>query len=418
MIKMRGAQAIVLGGAALLIAGCGPLAPPGAHGTGSATARTAPRTTSAAPTVPTVGWRHLQLPAGWDIRGILGGSGGTVTLVLRDAPTQAHPAGGWATAPYRWATGVVGAVAPAASDPAPSSTLRYRLVSRAGGPPVILGGRAPVAWPAAIPTYTSGENPAAHPFGVDNALVGQSGPWLWAALKGPHHSPAAGLAGVWGWRRWDRLVALNRETGQYVVYPIPADWSASLDGPLWEHPPVYHTLLSGQGLVAVGHWAAVLPAHPASGAPLPVRGAAPPTASEQEQALALIHQQAWASINADAAFWNCYVMSDPSTAACPHGRSVFGSTALSTQPTYYNHGDVGFSLLWAATLPLETAARQQARAADEALLAKGLSGSYLMPWIGNPSASALRARFGGQPPYRLPGYTRRGGYYWASGSSG
>jgi hypothetical protein len=74
---------------------------------------------------------------------------------------------------------------------------------------------------------------------------------------------------------------------------------------------------------------------------------------------------------------------------------------------------VGFDLLWAMTLPITTPTLEQSRASAEALLAKGLAGSYMMPWIAYPSAAALRAHFRGQPPYQLPGYTRRQGYYWA-----
>ncbi len=407
MIKVSTGRAAALGAAALLLAGCGSPAA-SAHGSH---AGGAPRRPAAEPAVD--GWRHLNLPSGWDIRGIVGDSGSRVTLVLRQAPTQAHPAGGWATASYNWGTGVVGAVAPASADPASTSATSYRLVD-SGGAAAIVGGPAgaAIAWPPSIPTYTSGENPAGNAFAVDNALLGQTGRWLWAALKGPQHATATGFGATWGWRRWDRLVALNRETGRYRVYPIPPDWSASLYAPLWEHPPAFFALASGRGLVALGHWAAVVPAQPGVSA-LPVRGGSLPTAAEQQQALAVLHQQAWASIDADAAFWNCYVMSDPSAAACPHGRAVFGGTTLSTQPTYYNHGDLGFSLLWAMTLPMETAPRQQSRAADEKLLAAALAHSLLMTWIGSPSAAALRARFHGQPPFRLPGYTRRQGYYWA-----
>jgi hypothetical protein len=306
---------------------------------------------------------------------------------------------------------VVGAEPPLSAAPV------YQLVRGATGGPVITDGQTVVlAWPASIPTYTSGENPAANPFGVDNAVVGQTGRWVWAALKGPKNPPPGIPDAVWGYRRWDRLVALNLDTSRYAVYAIPADGSEALYGPLWEHPPVFGTLPSGDGLVALGHWAAVVPADPAGVASLRVLGRSPttPSAALQRQAARLVNQQAWDSINADAAFWNCYVMADPSTAACPHGASVFGGTALSMQPTYFNHGDLGFGLLWAMTLPITLPSLEQSRASAEALLAKGLAGSYMMSWIAYPSAAEVRAHFNGQPPYPLPGYTRRQGYYWAT----
>ena len=344
-------------------------------------------------------------------------------LVLRGEPTLTTPAGMWATAPYNGATGTLGAVTPVAAEPAlGTATTSYQLTPSAGNAPVITNGktRARVPWPAAIPTYTSGENPAASLFGLDNNVVGQAGRWLWVALKGPKSPPASPLTGIWGYRRWDRLVALNAETGQAVVYPIPADWSAAVYGALWAHPPTFAPLAGGGGLVALGHWVAAVPANPAGTAALPVRtgvASLSPTAAEQDQAVTLVTQQAWASINADAAFWNCYVMANPSAAACPHGAAVFGGSALSMQTTYYNHGAVGFGLLWAMTLPLATAS-QTARTTAETLLANGLAGSYLTSWIAWPSAAAVRAHFHGQPPYSLPGYTRRQGYYWATASGG
>jgi len=107
------------------------------------------------------------------------------------------------------------------SPPTLSSTTPYQLMHPASGPPQITDGSttAPVAWPAAIPTYISGENPAGNQFGVDNVVIGQTGHWFWAALKGPKNPPTEAIPLTWGYRRWDRLVAPNSATGQYQVYP-------------------------------------------------------------------------------------------------------------------------------------------------------------------------------------------------------
>jgi len=72
-------------------------------------------------------------------------------------------------------------------------------------------------------------------------------------LKGPKNPPTEAIPLTWGYRRWDRLVAPNSATGQYQVYPIPAEAPEALYGPDWENPPVFATLASGAGLVAVGH---------------------------------------------------------------------------------------------------------------------------------------------------------------------
>jgi hypothetical protein len=331
-------------GTVLLLAGCGTLAGTSPHRpspqTSVASSSRHPSRHPPALAAKLVGWRHLNLPAAMAIRGILGGSGRDVTLVLRRSPTTTDPAGLWATASYNWATGALGSVTTVAEEPSISVATTYQLARGTAGGPVITNGKTVVlAWPASIPTYTSGQNPAANQFGVDNAVVGQTGRWLWAALKGPQAPPSGIPAGVWGYRRWDRLVALNLDTRRYAVYPIPMDGSEALYGPLWEHPPVFRTLPSGDGLVALGHWAAVVPADPAGVTSLRVLGSGSttePSVALERQAALVVNQQAWDSINADAAFWNCYVMADPSTAACPHGASVFGGTALSMQTVYMN----------------------------------------------------------------------------------
>ena len=417
-------SAVVAGG--LLLAGCGQVAASSAHGARATprsrtTHHATPHTASAHATqAATVGWRHLSLPSAMDIRAIRAGSGSDVTLVLGASPDASNPHGVWATVSYNWRTGALGAETTIAA-PTLSVTTSYQLVSSASGPPWIRGGpgTAPLAWPASIPTYTSGENPAGNQFGVDNAVIGQTGQWLWAALKGPKNSPTTAIPLVWGYRHWDRLVALNRATGHSQVYPIPPELSSALYGPLWLNAPVFSTLASGDGLVAVGHWVAVVPADPGGVASLPTLGPPPVAAAADERAaVALLTRAAWSSIDADAAFWNCYVMADPNQTACPQGASVFGGSALSMQPTYFNHGSVGFSLLWAITLPMSSASEQQARTTAENLMARGLAGSYLMAWIGSPSAAALRSHYQGQPPHSLPGYTRRQGYYWATTAGG
>lgn len=418
-------QAFVVVAGGLLLAGCGAVAASGAHGArtapGARTAHHGARTPSAHGTrAAAVGWRHLDLPSAMDIRAVHAGSGSSVTLVLATAPDAANPQGVWASVAYNWRTGALGSLTTA--SPARPATASYQLVSQAGGPPMITGGpgAAPLAWPRSIPTYTSGENPAGNQFGVDNAIIGQTGQWLWAALKGPKNPPATTIPLVWGYRHWDRLVALNMATGQHEVYSIPRDLSSALYGPLWVNAPVFGALPSGEGLVALGHWVAVVPANPSGVASLPTLAGPPPAAAAAaaRTAVALITHTAWTSIDADAAFWNCYVMADPSPAACPHGASAVDENALSMQTTFYNHGDVGFSLLWAMTVPVSSASEQQARTAAEKLLEQGLAGSYLGASIGSPSAAALRALYHGQPPHPLPGYTRRQGYYWASTAGG
>ncbi len=98
----------------------------------------------------------------------------------------------------------------------------------------------------------------------------------------------------------------------------------------------------------------------------------------------------------------------------PTGQAVVSHGAVSQNPAYFNHGDVGFPLLWASLLPMSNADAAE-RAVDVARLRAALRGSLMMVSIAQPSAKALRSLYPGGPPFPLPGYTRRGGLYWAKG---
>lgn len=235
------------------------------------------------------------------------------------------------------------------------------------------------------------------------------------ALKGPARDGSGLPSNVWGFRRWNRLVALDIQTGNYRVFSLPKPQSEALAYPLWSNPPAFgvanHTVYVG-----IGAWIGEFPSQPMT-AGTSVRHGAPSSvrvSARIHRALSLLYQESWQSVNADVAFWNCSVMKDPSRAACPTGQAVVSHGAVSQNPAYFNHGDVGFPLLWASLLPMSNADAAE-RAVDVARLRAALRGSLMMVSIAQPSAKALRSLYPGGPPFPLPGYTRRGGLYWAKG---
>ncbi len=275
---------------------------------------------------------------------------------------------------------------------------------------------ASVAWPKSIPVYESGANPFGDPFRVNNRVIGQSGSWIWVALKGPAQPTGKLPSIVWGFRHWDRLVALNVSTGQYRLFSLPTSQSQMLNYPLWDHPPAF-AATAHHVYVGVGAFIGVFPTNPLIAGPAQDRGrpSTALTANRVHRALAVLNQASWSAVNADAQFWNCYVMKDPSQTACPSGNGVPTSTALSLNPVFFNHGSVGFSILWASqlTMPAPDAA---SRATALARLQQGLKSSLWMEWIGNPSSKALRQKYASGPPYPLPGYYRKNRLYWAKSS--
>lgn len=299
----------------------------------------------------------------------------------------------------------------------PHDSVAFRLISTNSSTPQpqLMDGSAPaqVSWPTAVATYQSGANPASSPFQMDNRVIGQSGKWIWIALKGPHHVSWTFSAGVWGFRHWNRVVALNTSTAQYRVFSLPQSHSETLTYPLWLTTPAF-TATRHHVYIGVGDFIGEFPVNPATAAPPTVHGApsATRTATRIRQALNVINQASWQSVNADAAFWNCYVMKDASSHACPNGTGLPPGTALSQSPTFFNHASIGFPLIWASLLPMPSRQADQ-RTAAMTRLHQALKASLMMDWIGHPSASALRRQFPSGPPSPLPGYYRKQGLYWA-----
>jgi uncharacterized membrane protein len=205
----------------------------------------------------------------------------------------------------------------------------------------LMDGKSPakVIWPRQIPTYVSGENPADSQFQLDNQVIGESGSWIWVALKGPKAAIGGIGSGVWEYRHWNRQVALNVTTGQYRIFSLSRSASETLYYPLWAIPPKFAS--SGHRVdIGTGDWVGVLPADPVLAASMHYHGALPAALAKSRKMrdLAVVTPNSWQSVDADAGFWNCYVMKDSNTHACPAGNAFPDTNALSQAPTSFNHG--------------------------------------------------------------------------------
>lgn len=132
-----------------------------------------------------------------------------------------------------------------------------------------------------------------------------------------------------------------------------------------------------------------------------------------EMARSLLSDDSWASVNADAAFWNCYVMDDSSPSACPAGVLNFSDPRpLSQSLTYFNHGSLDPNIIWALDLPMSPL-EQKMRIASVHRFDSSLSASLLGPSVVYNSAEAFRERYPDGPPQPLPGYYRKDHLHWA-----
>jgi hypothetical protein len=257
--------------------------------------------------------------------------------------------------------------------------------------------------PSSIPMYSSGMNPEMdNPGELDNRVLGQTGHWVWLALKGPAHSPLHTFA--WHYRYWNRIVAVNVVTQQAVVYPIPRETSPLYT---WTQAPLFAK--DGTSvLIGIGEWLGDLPANPAASLTVPVLQPEP-AANVQKDTTSMLEtlralQKAAATGLADT--WNVTVSQD--TADGDNG----GAQSWVMNPAIMNHGDYPQSLLYAAEFPTT----QGSAAADEqqtlltSIMAM-LHSPLTTAWVEFPSPSAERAHFHDTPPTELPGYVIKGGLY-------
>ncbi|MHB1628640.1 MAG: hypothetical protein ACYCVB_09785 [Bacilli bacterium] len=278
------------------------------------------------------------------------------------------------------------------------------------------GGKPIATWPKVIPLYGSASNPqtAAAPGHLDNRILGQTGNWLWVALKGPHTPPRYPLSKFWlfGFRYWNRLVALNVKTAQYRLYAIPRSTSYAYDSLGWNAHPVF-TSTKGMVYVGIGSWVGTFPANPEKFAQVPIlsRPSAQLVQARARLMIASLTELEWQEINSLAAYW------DHLKGARVPGMAQYlnGYVPWNAQSVIFNHGDLPSQLVWAFDFPLAHDSslfheRNTIETETLTLLNSSLNGYQWTPVI-TTHAQVLKY-FHNRPPYPLPGYTIRDGAYW------
>ncbi|WP_245783853.1 hypothetical protein [Alicyclobacillus macrosporangiidus] len=298
---------------------------------------------------------------------------------------------------------------------------------------VEIDGKPAAKWPDAIPMYGSAANPSGStPGDLDNRILGQVGDWIWVALKGPQYPPLYPNQGplLWGFRRWDRLVAFDVRTGDAVQYAIPASYSRYV----W-------MVSSGADLVvptfardgdhvwvAVGEWIGCFPADPmvSAGAGTVTQGGSPVLHGPEDAYVRSQAQQMMAELSAKqreiadclASYWDtavgAHVPGIPSFDAYSAGQRA----AWNLETVIYNHGVLPPDLVWAMEFPLpedDPLVRQRTMIERTVLsLVQSPLNLDAMGVVTKPPQAVVQ-EFHGKPPVTLPGYEIRNNAYWPKG---
>ncbi|MHB1682407.1 MAG: hypothetical protein ACYCYO_06195 [Bacilli bacterium] len=282
---------------------------------------------------------------------------------------------------------------------------------------ILKNGKAAVAWPKGVSAYGSQMSPASigNTVGTtwDNTIIGQSGQWLWIALKGPQY-PVMRQAPqlVWRFRYWNRIMAINATTDQYRLYAIPRMTAREST---WNTPPVFfaspHAVYIG-----VSHWVGRFPLNPdvLSSAPILARTPAPVLRERSDWMMAVMQAATRQGAACIASFWDDAVMrrSAPGVPGQP-GHPV---SSWLFDGAYFKRWMYPSDLVWAMNFPLapETLAYKQ-RAALFGDIFGLLKNPLRGMWISATTAQ-IRAHFHNHPP-ALPGYLVKDGLYAPNSSA-
>lgn len=279
-------------------------------------------------------------------------------------------------------------------------------------------GKLLAAWPKSIPLYGSAANPQTDaPGSLDNRIIGQTGSWIWVALKGPQYPPLYPKEGpmLFAFRQWNRLVALNTQTGQVVQYTIPPVYSlyqseAATDGIAY---PAFAT--DGKHVyVAVGSWIGVFPGNPdVRGSSRIIKGPSQAYVNDQaSQAMADLRRREAQAANHLAAYWDSVIgVHVPGLPRYTDGQMA---ATWTTDPVIFNHGAFPSDIVWAEEFPLPNGGRNAvARSSLETAMMAMLTSKLNADALGMvPQTYAqVRASFHHQPPMDLPGYQIQNGAY-------
>src|SRR5581483_6564342 len=98
--------------------------------------------------------------------------------------------------------------------------------------------------------------PMGDPGSFDNQILGQSGNWVWIAMKGPGEPPIPQL--VWGYRQWNRILAVNTQTNVMKVFSIPNGTSRTNT---WSNTPGFG-VVGTTVYIGTGNWLGAFPVNP------------------------------------------------------------------------------------------------------------------------------------------------------------
>lgn len=257
--------------------------------------------------------------------------------------------------------------------------------------------------PPSIPGYASEIMTDPAPF--DNQVIGQSGHWVWLAMKGPLNAPLPHM--MVGFRYWNRIVAVNTQTDVVRVFSIPRDTSQVSTA---NNAPAFAE--RGQYVyIGTGPWVGVLPFNPTSTTAQVVRPEPQAVAlKDQQNMLAGLQREVQAGAQGVATFWNGYVMK---------GDQKDFVWAWQMQPTVWNHGTFPSSVNWATRFPLriDTSA-YQTRAHLYAEIKMLLNNSLDTASVALDTSAKLKQHYHSVPPAPVPGYTIQGGYYVKNSATG
>jgi hypothetical protein len=264
----------------------------------------------------------------------------------------------------------------------------------------LTNGSVSIQIPASIPAYGSEINPSpGQPGSFDNRILGQTGNWVWIAMKGPEKPPIPQL--VWHYRRWNRILAVNIQTRKMQVFGIPTSTSET---DTWGTTPAF-TSTPSRVYIGTGNWVGVLPANPSGSVKLPVVKPEPSQLVQQNQQkmLQTLQQLETTAATGLTSFWNNYVMK---------GNQKYAGVVWIEDPSVINHGNFPLKLYWALNFPLQpgTAAyqqRQKLTSEIEAMLKDPVPSASLV----YPAPAKLKAAYHGTPPSPIPGYVIKNGYY-------
>lgn len=250
--------------------------------------------------------------------------------------------------------------------------------------------------PQSIPGYAS--EIMTDPAKFDNQVIGQSGPWVWIAMKGPQSPPIPQMTN--GFRYWNRIVAINAQSHVFHVYTIPPNTASTSTG---SHTPAF-TQIGQTVYIGTGSWVGAFSSDPASNSS-PIVRPEPRSVVSQDQQKMLDDLENEVKVGAEglANYWNGYVMK---------GDQQKGQLVWEMDPAFWNHGNLPENIEWAVRFPLKQGSqaykiRQTLFNEVEVLLKNPLDTA----WIVLDTPEKMQSHFQSTPPAPIPGYIIKGEYY-------